>query len=144
VLSCNLTEIGAIAGVCGLGFVFLYLVFGRQLDKIVRFAGALCLAGFIFDYLPEYIHWRYMVILLGTGLLTAGLWLGTRDILVISTLWMPICIRLYMVAKQIAHWRFVILGFLLLGAGTIASLLKRPIKDQTGEQNQKSRGDSSP
>jgi hypothetical protein len=39
-----------------------------------------------------------------------------------------------MLAKRIAYWRFVIVGFLLLGAGTIASLLKHRIRDRVGPE----------
>jgi hypothetical protein len=58
----------------------------------------------------------------------AGFWLRTREILFISVLWIPTGLRLYLLAKQIAHWRYVIFGFILLIAGTIVSLLKRPVK----------------
>jgi hypothetical protein len=123
---CALTKAGGIAGVFGLGSMSLLLFFGKQLHKAAKIIGILCLAGFVFDYLPESFHIRYLVVLFGTGLLIGGLWLRTKDILAILILCVPYLTRLYMVAKHIAHWRFVILGFLLLGAGTIVSLLKRP------------------
>ena len=58
----------------------------------------------------------------------AGFWFRTKEILIISVLWVPTGLRLYMIAKLIAHWRYVILGFMLLIAGTIVSLIKRPAK----------------
>jgi hypothetical protein len=139
----GLTTVGGLAGVFGLGSVFLYLLFGRQLHKAVQVFGTACLAGFLFDYLPDYAHWRYIVVLFGTGLLAIGLWSRTRDILAISILWAPFFIKLYMAAKYIAHWRFVILGFLLLGAGTVVSLLRRPTRNKTGTETPGESWDSS-
>jgi len=138
--SYKVTEAGGLAGVFGLGTAVLYLLFGIRLHKAVRITSALCLAGFMFDYLQDYTHLRYLIILLGTGLLAAGLWLRTRDFLVISILWIPSLVRLYILAKRIAYWRFVILSFLLLGAGTFVSLLKRPKNDKV---NQDKHGDRS-
>lgn len=125
----QVSEVGGLAGVFGLGSVAIYIVFGRRLHKVICIIGTLCIAGFMFDYLSDYNHWRYMVVLLVTGLLMIGLWFRTRDILAISILWIPSLVRLYILAKLIAHWRFIILSFLLLGAGTVVSLFKRPKKD---------------
>ncbi|MHC4112021.1 MAG: hypothetical protein ACYSUY_13185 [Planctomycetota bacterium] len=137
----QVTEVGGLAGVFGVGTVGIYLLFGRRLHKVIRIVGTLCIVGFMFDYLSDYNHWRYMVVLLVTGLLMTGLWFRTRDILAISILWIPSLIRLYILAKRIAHWRFIILSFLLLGAGTTVSLLKRPKRDSSIEEKH---GDSSP
>lgn len=139
--SYQVTEVGGLAGVFGLGSVILYLLFGNRLHKAIRIISALCLAGFMFDYLQDYTHLRYLVVLLGTGLLVAGLWFRTRDVLVISILLVPSLVRLYILAKRIAYWRFIILSFLLLGAGTAVSLLKRPKRDNSAEEKH---GDSSP
>jgi hypothetical protein len=124
--SYDLTEMGVLAGIFGLGSLAICLLFGKRVHRAVRIVGAVCLAGFVVDYLPEYAHWRYAGALLGTVLLTAGLWWRTRDPVAIGILYVPFFIRLYILTKRIAHWRFVILGFLVLGAGTFVSLLKRP------------------
>lgn len=124
--NCALTKAGGLAGVFGLGTIGMVLFFGKQLHKAVKTVGILCLAGFVFDYLPESFDNRYLVVLSGAGLLMVGLWLRIKDIPAILILCVPCLMRLYMAAKQIANWRFVILGFLLLGAGTIVSLFKRP------------------
>ena len=137
----QVTEAGGLAGVFGLGTAVLYLLFGIRLHKAVRIISAFCLAGFMFDYLQDYTHLRYLIILAGTGLLVAGLWFRTRDMLVISILLVPSLVRLYILAKRLAYWRFVILSFLLLGAGTFVSLLKRPKNDRISEDKH---GDSSP
>jgi len=139
--SYQVTKAGGLAGVFGLGSVVLYLLFGSRLHKVVRIISALCLVGFMFDYLQDYTHLRYLIILAGTGLLVAGLWYRTRDILVISILLVPSLVRLYILAKRLAYWRFVILSFLVLGAGTFVSLLKRPKNDKISKEE---RDESSP
>lgn len=132
--SYQITRTGGLLGVFGLSSAALCLLFGSRVHKVIRVVGALCLAGFVFDYLSEYTYWRYAIVLFGTVLLMAGLWFRTRDILVIFILWMPFLVRLYIVAKRIAYWRCVIVGFLLLGAGTITSLFKRRIRDRVGTE----------
>ena len=136
----QVSEVGGLAGVFGLGSVAIYLVFGRRVHKVICIIGTLCIAGFMFDYLRDYNHWRYMVVLLVTGLLMTGLWFRTRYILAISILWIPSLVRLYILAKHIAHWRFIILSFLLLGAGTVVSLLKRPKRDKMGQEKRLDKG----
>jgi hypothetical protein len=134
----HLTEIGCLSGVFGCGSMFLYLLFGRRLHKAIQIIGTICLAGFVFDYLPEYIHWKYLFVLFGIVLLMVLLWYR-RNIVAILILCAPFFIRLYMVAKQIAHWRLVILSFLLLGAGTVVSLLKHPIRNRLDRKNEELR-----
>ena len=131
----NLTEVGGLAGVCGLGCMAFYLLFGQRLHKVFQIAGAVCLAVFIYDYLPKHIDWRYIIVLFAIGCLVALLWFRRKDIPAIAILCVPLFIRLYMLAKYIAYWRIVILGFLLLGVGTIASLLKRPARGSLSQKN---------
>ena len=127
--SYQITQAGGLFGVFGLGTAALCLVFGRRLHKVLQIIGAICIAVFVFDYLSENFYWRYLIAMVLTALLTAGLWIRTRDVLLISILWVPFLIRIYILSKRIAYWRAVIVGFLLLGAGTIVSLLKRRIKE---------------
>jgi len=129
----NLTEVGSLAGICGLGCMAFYLLFGQRLHKVFQIVGALCLAGFVYDYLPEYLHWTYIIALPVTGCLMGLLWFRRKDILAMAILCIPFLIKLYIMAKLLAYWRLVILGFLLLAAGTIASLLKRPTRDRKNE-----------
>ena len=88
----------------------------------------LCLAGFFFDYLPQYADLKYATVSVVTIFLMAGFWFRTKEILIASVLWLPTGLRLYMLAKQIAQWRYVIIGFFLLVAGTVVSLYKRPAR----------------
>jgi hypothetical protein len=140
----NLTETGSLAGVCGLGFMAFYLLFGHRLHKALQIVGALCLAGFVYDYLPDYIHWRYIIALLATGCLMVLLWFRKKDILNMAILFIPFLIKVYIMAKRLAHWRFVLIGFLLLAAGTIASLFKRPTRSRICPVKPEKRGDTSP
>lgn len=139
----NLTETGSLAGICGLGCMTFYLIFGQRLHKVFQIAGALCLAVFVYDYLPDYLHWSYTIALPVTGCLLGLLWFRRKDILIMAILCVPFLIKLYIMAKRLANWRFVILGFLLLAAGTVASLLKRPTRDRICPEKPEKRGDSS-
>jgi hypothetical protein len=128
--SYQLTKAGGLAGVLGLGFAGLFIIFGSKLNKIIRIIGVLCLMGFLFDYMPKDIHWRYAIALAGTVSLAIILWYRARDVLVISILWLPVFIKTYIAARQFAYWRAVIVGFLLLGAGAAASMLKLRIRER--------------
>jgi len=133
--SYQLSHVGGIAGVIGLASVVLCLVFGQGFAKALRILGILCLAGFIYDYLPEESHWRYLVVLIGMVLLIVALWFRTRDVFIMLIPWGPYLIRLYVAASQIAYWRFVIIGFMLLGVGTAVSLFKRSAGGQIEQDN---------
>ena len=126
--SYQITQLGGIVGVFGFGSMALFLIFGSRLHKAIRVIGILCLAGFVFDYLSEPVLLRYLFVLFGTGLLMTISWFRTRDILATLILWIPYLVRLFIISKRIAYWRFVIVGFMLLGAGTIMSLLKNSSK----------------
>lgn len=132
----NLTEAGSIGGVCGLGCMAFYLIFGRRLHKVFQIAGALCLAAFVYDYLPDYAHWSYIIVLPVIGCLIVLLWFIRKDILAMVILCAPFLTKIYMLAKRLANWRFVILGFLLLAAGTVVSLLKRPARRKLNQENE--------
>jgi hypothetical protein len=133
----QVTKVGGLAGVYGFGSVVIYLLFSRRVHKVICIIGTLCIAGFMFDYLRDYSHWRYVVVLFVTGLLMIVLWFRTRDILAISILWIPSLVRLYILSKRIAYWRFIILSFLMLGAGAVVSLLKRPKREPMDTVKQK-------
>ncbi len=128
----ELTVVGGQAGVWGLGSVALCLLFGSRVHRAIRVFGALCVAGCAFDYLPISLDWRYAVVVTGTVVVVAGLWLRARDIAAIVILWAPSVVKVCMlIEKHLVHWRFVILGFLTLGVGMVVSLLKHRIKERT-------------
>ena len=113
----------------GVSVTVLYFVFGINLNKAIKVLGMLSLAGFFFDYLPAYINWKYIAVSAVTILLMAGFWFRTKEILIALILWIPTGLRLYILAKQLAQWRYVIVGFFLLITGTVFSLLKHTSKD---------------
>ncbi len=121
---CNLTETGVFAGIFGLGTIILCLLFGEKMHKAFRVLGIICLAGLMLDYLPNSWHWNYLIALAATILIATGFWFRTKDKFITSILLIPFIIRLYILYKQLAYWRVVILGFLLLGLGILVSLLK--------------------
>jgi hypothetical protein len=121
---CGITETGVVAGTFGLGVTALCLLFGKKMHKVFRVLGIICLAGFMLDYLPNSWHWNYLFALIATILITIGFWFRTKDRFIVSILLIPFMIRLYILSKQLAYWRVVILGFLLLGLGIMASLFK--------------------
>lgn len=128
--SLQLTNLGGAAGIFGLSLMVLYLLFGSQLDKRIRVTGALCLGGFILDYLPDDVHIRYLIVLCGLAIFAAVLWFRFKDLPIIVVLCLAPVIRLYILARHIAYWRLIIVGFLLLGAGTVVSMLKSSAKDK--------------
>jgi len=120
----QLTPFGAVAGVVGTGCMAVILWFANEVRPAVRIFGVVCLAGFIFDVLPNTPHSRYAVVFAATAVIALLLWWRVRDWLSIAMLLLPLGARVYMLAKQIAYWRLVILGFLVLALGTVISLTK--------------------
>jgi hypothetical protein len=133
--SSDLTVAGGIAGIYGIGSVILFIIFGRKTHKFFRFLGALCLVVFAFDYLPKDFHWRYVIVLMGTIFITVILWLRMRAPFTVSIIWVPSVIKLYIAGKLFGHWRSVIVGFLLLGVGMFASILKLRLRNRAAKQN---------
>ncbi len=124
VVAWQLTPFGALAGVMGLGCTLLYLLFTRQLHIGARMAGFAGLAIFVYDFLPYSLTPRYALALAIAVAIAVIVWLRTRDRLVFLFLSLPFGVRIYILAKQIAHWRFVILGFIVLAAGAVMSVRK--------------------
>ncbi|MCE5339604.1 MAG: hypothetical protein LLF92_00565 [Planctomycetaceae bacterium] len=133
----GLTKEGTLVGMFGFGSMILYILFGQSLNKAIRIIGTIFFAIFLFDYLPESFQWRFPGTLIATGLIIFGVWIRTKDSLIIPILLMPFLFRLYMYAKGIGYWRQVIVGFLMLGVGTVISLFKNSIKNiiKKGNEN---------
>ena len=120
----QVTETGLVAGIFGLGVTALCLLFSEKTHKALRALGIICLSGFMLDYLPNFWHWNYLFALVATILIVIGFWFRIKDKFITSILLIPFVIRLYLLSKQLAYWRVVILGFLLLGVGILVSLFK--------------------
>lgn len=122
----DLTQVGAIAGVCGIGIMVFYFLFASRLARPLQILGGLALAVFIYDYLPDHIHWEYIPAVISTGSLMGLLWVRRKDSLLMEVIGAPFVLKLYIVTKPLAYWRPIIAGFLALAAGAAMSLRKRP------------------
>jgi hypothetical protein len=140
VKSWHLTEPGFYAGIIGLGTIALYLIFSKKLHQVLSVIGALALAVFVYDYLPASLSARYIIVLIGMVALLVGLWLRTRDVLVMVIITIPLWIRGYVLTKILANWRYIIFGFIALIGGACLSTLKKSLKTETSteESNQQS------
>jgi hypothetical protein len=125
----QLTEFGTMTGIFGLGVIFLAVIFTDTFHRYIRLFGAFCLALFIYDFLPAEIHSKYLAAAAGVAVISILLSVSTRDFLSIAVLAVPLFLRSFVAAGQFAYWRHVALGFALLIAGALVSLLKRRSKD---------------
>ncbi|MEN8127838.1 MAG: hypothetical protein ABFR90_08550 [Planctomycetota bacterium] len=132
--SWQLTVPGSMGGVCGIGTVCLYLIFGKKLHRAISIAGGILLAAFIYDYLPAVIHVRYLIVLIAMVLLFIAIWIRTKDVVLMSILAIPVLLRAYVLMKALANWRYIILGFAALAAGAWVSIFKRSLKDKVGTE----------
>lgn len=132
--SYELTTAGGLGGVAGLSVIILCVILGNKILKVFRVIGAISIASFGFDYLPIVFHWRYAIVIIGTALIALILWLRAKDLIVTSVIWIPVLIKSYIASNQLAYWRAIIVGFLLLVAGTAASLLKIRLKERAETQ----------
>lgn len=139
-LSWQLTPFGTMTGVFGLGVTFLAFLFTDTFHRYTRWFGAVCLALFVYDFLPAQMHLKYLVAAAGVALLIILWWMTIRDFLSMAVLAAPLLLRSFTAAQQFAYWRHIVLGFVLLIAGASVSLLKRRTKDAActpPEQNDK-------
>lgn len=136
----QLTELGALAGIFGLGALLLYLIFVKNLHLAVRIFGAILLAAFIYDFLPASLNTRYLILRIVLGLFGTILWIRTKDFLVVSILTIPVFIRIYILTKILASWRHIILGFVALLTGAWISISKRTVRDRACTENKDNPG----
>lgn len=128
------TPAGFTAGIFGLGILGLSLLFGQKIPRMARALGILCFAGFVLDFLPNYWHWNYLFAAVMSLLVAAGFWLRTKDKDLPFLLLVPFIIRSYILSKPWDYWRVIIVGFLLLGLGILASLFKAKRKMKKTEE----------
>jgi hypothetical protein len=119
-----LTVPGTVAGICGTVTLAYCLLFGSDLLRPFRVVGGLCLALFLYDYMPNDIHWRHLIALVFAGCLATGLWFRVKDKFLVAILAFPFAMKLYLITRRLAYWRVVIMGFLFLAVGALASLRK--------------------
>lgn len=118
----NVTEVGAVMGIGGVGIIGLALLFGKALDRAWRLVGAGCLMAFTYDLVGPDFGGRYVAAIIITAALGTGLWYRTRDRLSVVLLTAGVGARIYLATRV---WRYVVLGFAALAAGVVASLRKR-------------------
>lgn len=136
VKSWQLSLPGFYAGIIGLGTIALYLIFSKKLHHVISLMGAVTLAIFVYDYLPASFSVRYIIILIGLAVLLGGLWIRTKDLVVMLIIALPVFIRGYVLAKALANWRYIILGFAALITGGWVSTLKKSLKTETETEGQ--------
>jgi hypothetical protein len=133
----GLTRYGAAAGVGGLGTMVICLAFGRKVPRGIVLLGAVSLVGFVFDYLPSSLGWRDVPVATVTLVLCAGLWLRTRQTVATVIVCIPLVRRLYIVAREMSSWGFIVLSFFLLFSGAAVSLFcKRKELSRAGPESQ--------
>jgi len=124
----DLPIFGVMGLVAGFGTVTVYLLFCKKLPRGLAVLGAAVLSlstmicfgragGSLALYYPA-----------ASGAVIAFLggmvWSRTRDLLVTTVLCLPLVRGIYVAFKEMRGWRYVILSFVLLAAGTLLSVRK--------------------
>ena len=117
----DFNEIGALAGVLGLGSMVVSLAFGRKTPKLIMVFGALCLMVGMFDCLGSSFGVKDVITGIAVIGLCVGLWFRIRNYAVMSIIFLPFVPKLVMLPKSISSWAFVLLSFVLLFAGIAVS-----------------------
>lgn len=120
--SINLHPGAGMALIFGLGTLIIALFFGRKTKQILTIVGSIALVIAFEDHLTN--PHNFINVLVLSIILAVLIWLRTRHILAILILMIPNVIEIYMHAKNLSHWRFVIIGFVLLFVGAGLSILK--------------------
>ena len=117
----NLTQLGGVAGLIGIGTVLLTLIFGAKMHRLLRLLGTVLVAICAMDMASRQLHYQDLLIggvLLG---LAAGLFWRTRDWAAALCLCIPIVPRAYLCIIGFSSWAFIVLSFVLLFFGAAAS-----------------------
>ena len=122
----------AAAGLVGLLTMIICLCFGKNTPRILTITASLGLAVFGFDYLGARPGLSDVAALVVTTGLCWLLWIRTRDVASMPVLITPTMWKLYVAARAISSWGFVLLSFLLLLGGAMVSLF---VKDSRGTEH---------
>ncbi len=139
----GLEPFGAMAGVLGLGTLALVLFFGRT-PALMMVAGAIATTACAFSYLYPTLSGRDILVAAVLLALIGGLWWRTRYWPAMIILALPLPLRLWLVFMELAAWRFVLLGFLLLFGGAALSWWKGTQVQAKAKQKEMTRKDSAP
>jgi hypothetical protein len=120
----RLTPEGTFVGILGLGTLLICLFFGSKTPKLLVIFGAIASSLFFADLLLGESAWSFPLPVLAIVLVCILLWLRNRSIVAIVLLCLPMLAKFYLLGKEISYWRWIILSFLLLFAGAMASAYK--------------------
>jgi hypothetical protein len=124
VTAAELSREGAAAGLVGAGFLAVRVLLNRKPLLPVAVVGAAALAFFAFDYVRHGTAWRDVHILAVLAVAIALVWWRTREILPVLILCVPAVARAWVFFRDLSAWRYVVLSFVLLGAGAWRSSIK--------------------
>ena len=119
----ELTEVGAVLGLMGLGTLVTALLLGRMSSALLLPA-ALGIMVCTFDFLPSELGRKDLFAALALLVLALGLRIRLRHWPSIVILCVPIAWRLVVAFTRLTSWRYVVLGFVLLFAGAWVSVRK--------------------
>ncbi|MBN2020017.1 MAG: hypothetical protein JW749_07320 [Sedimentisphaerales bacterium] len=137
----NMTLIGAAAGVFGLGNFLICLVFGSKMPRVITLIASLAIAGFLFDFLPKGLGWTDLSVTGAIAVISIMFWLRPRDLIAAVFSWLPICPKVYLLARDLSSWGFVLLSFVLLFVGAFVSIFikgRKPKFEPLSAQSQDS------
>ena len=128
----GLTLIGAVAFVAGLGTIVICLVFGRKVPRIITLFAAFAITGFLFDFLPTGLGWIDLGASGAVAVISVIFWLRPRDIIAAAITWTPIFPKVYLLARDMSSWGFVLLSFVLLFLGAFVSIFIKGRRPKPG------------
>ena len=117
----DLTIPGAIFGIAGIGTLATCLLFGPKAPRAIVAIGAVCLMLYCWDYLPVTLATRDAIVLVGAVLISMVLWFRTGAVFVLPILMVPLVPKIYLFARSMSSWGFVVLSFVLLFLGGVVS-----------------------
>ena len=117
----DMTIPGVIFGIAGVGLLAVSLVFGEKVHQGLIVLGSVCLVVCLFDYLPRVLVWKDLLALIGIVMLSGVLWFRTGFLYALPIFCIPLLPKFYLLARSMSSWGFVVLSFVLLGAGGAVS-----------------------
>lgn len=148
--ACNLVQTVAeepfdvFALILGGGITILCMLFAKAIPRFATMVGTLFLAVF----LVRLQLWNEQLVLSSviiSGILAAGVWYRAKDWFPAAVLCFPLLRELYLFVRKSGDWQYVLISFVLLAAGAVASLRKSTNKTPAPEiKETPSREKSSP
>jgi len=117
----EITIPGTILGIAGIGTLVICLIFGPKAPKPIIAVGAVCLMLCCWDYLPGVLAWADMIVFVGIVFISTVLWFRTEALFVLPILMLPLVPKIYLFARSMSSWGFIVLSFVLLFLGGVVS-----------------------